>query len=395
MAGHTPHISGVVARGDALTIHLLEPLPDFISRLAQPAFCAVPSSTPVDPRGVRLIPSAGPYSVASFTPGQGVVLARNPNYRGRRPHRFERIELTPSIPSTRAVADIAAGRSDLTTLFGSSPRTLRALDLRLRRRYGAHSLAAAAGRQRYFVRPGLTLDFLALNTHRALFADARMRRAVNYAVDRRGLARLGNGVVPLPEPPTDQYLPPGMVGFRPARVYPPTPDVARARALTKGRHHTAVLYVCSSTTCVQEAQIIKNDLGAIGLRVAVKRFPLDALYRRSAAAGEPYDLAVGGWVADYPDPSAVLTPLLRDASNYPTFDAPSYRRRLAETDRLAGPRRYLAYGRLDVDLARRAAPLVPIGNPPSHDFFSPRIGCQAYGVYGLDLAGLCLRPKGR
>ena len=65
MAGKASHITGVIASGDTLTIKLLAPAPDFLSRLALPAFCAVPSNTPLNPNGVRVIPSAGPYYVTS------------------------------------------------------------------------------------------------------------------------------------------------------------------------------------------------------------------------------------------------------------------------------------------------------------------------------------------
>jgi hypothetical protein len=34
-------------------------------------------------------------------------------------------------------------------------------------------------------------------------------------------------------------------------------------------------------------------------------------------------------------------------------------------------------------------------NLSSRDFFSARIGCQTFGVYGIDLAALCLRRSGR
>src|SRR6185437_16201025 len=93
MTGTSTHIAGVTARGSTLTIHLIAPAPDLAARLAQPFFCAVPSNTPINPHGERLVPSAGPYQVASYTPGQGVVLTRNPNYHGTRPHWLARIEL--------------------------------------------------------------------------------------------------------------------------------------------------------------------------------------------------------------------------------------------------------------------------------------------------------------
>jgi YVTN family beta-propeller protein len=65
----------------------------------------------------------------------------------------------------------------------------------------------------------------------------------------------------------------------------------------------------------------------------------------------------------------------------------------AQAPRLSGPKRYLTYGRLDLDLARNAAPLAAFGNVTSDDFFSARIGCQTYGFYGMDLAAPCLRPS--
>ncbi len=139
MAGKASHIAGVVANGDTLTIRLLAPAPDFLSRLALPAFCAVPSNTPINRNGVRVIPSAGPYYVTSYTPGQGVVLMRNPNYHGSRPHHFARIELAVGISTQRAVAEIEAGTADYTAIGLEAPAstTITALASRLAARYGA------------------------------------------------------------------------------------------------------------------------------------------------------------------------------------------------------------------------------------------------------------------
>ena len=53
MSGKAAHISGIVVRGNTLTIHLLAPAPDLPTRLAMPFFCAVPLDTPLDPKGVR------------------------------------------------------------------------------------------------------------------------------------------------------------------------------------------------------------------------------------------------------------------------------------------------------------------------------------------------------
>jgi len=263
-------------------------------------------------------------------------------------------------------------------------------------RYGPGSPSATRGRQQYFVSAAPQLDFLALNTHRPLFADVRLRRAVNYAIDRAALARLGDAFEPAPEHPTDHYLPPGVPGYSNVRIYPLTPDLARARQLAEGHPPTtAVLYTCDLSPCDEQAQIITTDLAAIGLRVEVKAFPTDTLFTRVASPGEPFDLAWDGWLPDYLDPAAILNSLLEDSTVLPTFDDPTFRARLAAAARLTGAKRYLTYARLDAELARNDAPLVAFGNLSSHDLFSARIGCQINGVYGIDLAALCIRKRTR
>jgi ABC-type transport system substrate-binding protein len=156
----------------------------------------------------------------------------------------------------------------------------------------------------------------------------------------------------------------------------------------------AVLYTCNVSPCPEQAQIVKNDLAAIGLSVQIKTFPLGTLFPLTTP-GEPFDLAWIGWITDFPDPYGMLNETLESGSAIePTFNDPTYQRKLAAAARLSGPDRYLTYGNLDLDLARNAAPLVAFGNLSSHDFFSARIGCQTYNTYlGMDLAALCVRPN--
>jgi YVTN family beta-propeller protein len=396
MAGTASHINGIVARGDKLTIRLTSPAGDFLSQIALPGFCAVPSNAPIK-RNLRRVPSAGPYYVTSYTPGQEVTLARNPNYHGDRPRHFARVELMLGVPAARAVHEIESGTADYTQLganFYAFTPAIRGLVAPLATRYGAGSAAAARGAEQYFVNPEPELHYLALNTHRALFSDVRLRQAVNYAIDRPALAELGFADQPLPGPTADHYLPPGMPGYRAAHVYPPRPDPAKARQLIQSAHahgRTAVLYTGNETVQPEVAQIVKNDLRAIGIHVQIKTFPVTNFFKHLTTPGEPFDLAIAGWLADYPDPNQMLNPLLDGSAGIPSFNDPAYQRRLAAAARLSGPQRYLTYGALDLDLARNAAPLAAFGNSSSDDFFSQRIGCQTYGRYGMDLAALCVR----
>ena len=394
-AGRARHIAGVVANGNRLTIRLIRAAPDFPSRIALPFFCAVPSGTPAVPGGERVVPAAGPYYVTSYTPGQGAVLKQNPNYTGPRARHLSEIDVVLDVGKSQSVSDVEAAKADYAADDvppGTAPR--------LAAKYGAGSDAARRGGQRYFVHPELGVIYLAMNTSRPLFARARLRRAVNYAIDRRALARqvtLGGR----PTSPSDQYLPPGMPGFREARVYPLTPGVKKARALAGDHRRTAVLYTCSSTPCPQIVQLLTAELRKIGIKLEVHEFATPRLFERLVRRNEPFDIGVfpRPWVADYADPDDFLNVLLAGSaltqsspSNFAHFDDLTYNRRLAHAASLSGRRRYLEYGDLDVAMARDAAPWAAFGNPARQDFFSARIGCQIYQpLYEMDFAALCIR----
>jgi len=395
-AGKARHISGVVVNGNTLAIHLTQRAPDLPVRLSLSFFCAVPSGTPVDPRGLRAVPSAGPYYVASYSPNQSAVLKRNPNYTAGRPRRFAEIDLTVGVAKPDAVKAIEAGTADY-ALDGVAPDQAS----RLAEQYGSGSRLAKAGRQQYFLNPLPGVFYLALNTSRPLFANARMRRAVSYAIDRRALARLGSRASGLPGIPTDQYLPPGMPGYRDLSIYPLSSDLAEARKLAAGRHGTAILYTCEKYPCPQAAAIIKQDLARIGVNVEIKSFSYGVRFAKMSTKGEPFDIGEVGWFADYQDPANFLNLLLdgrqimpHGGSNFAYFDDPAYNRRLRAAARLSPPERYRVYGALAEDLARNAAPMVAYAVGTSGDFFAARIGCHVFQpIYSFDLAALCLRPS--
>jgi peptide/nickel transport system substrate-binding protein len=391
--GKASHISGITARRKTLTIKLTRPAGDFPTRIALPAFCAVPIDTPMHPTE-RPIPSAGPYYVFSHVPGVQTILRRNPNYSGPRLRRPHEIVYTTGFSTSQSVTRVLAGQTDYVPDAGGSTSWVK-----VNSRYGALSSAARAGHQRVFINlvPAGTVDALTLNTSRPLFANARLRRAVNYAIDRQALARLGGyGPVSgaLTAIPTDHYLPEGIPGYRRTELYPMKGDLRVARRLAGNRRRSAVMYTCDFKVCLQEAQVVKSNLAAIGITVEVQTFPMSQALDRELKKVEPYDIGLSTWRMDYPDGFDVLN-LNLDGNlrlNEAHFDDPLWNRRLEAAAHLSGEVRARAYARLDVDLARRAAPWVPFMQETWLNLFSARIGCQTYQpVYGMDLATLCIR----
>ena len=332
---------------------------------------------------------AGPYAIASYTPKRRLVLRRNPNYGGSRPARLREIQIDLDVPAARAVAAVEAGRADYVSAV--PPERVPSLE----RRYGPDSRAARAGGQRYFSTAEPVLHYFAFNTSRPLFARARLRQAVNEALDRRALARRVFGGDPgAPGRPTDQFIPPGLPGFRDAAIYPlGGPDLERARRLAGDRRRRAVLYTCNQRACVEQARAARRSLAAIGIEVAVKQFPLEEVVSRVQQPGEPWDLAYANWFVDFADPSLVADMFGPAPYSIPGgFDDPRLVRQIRAATRVRDPdARVDAFAQLDADLARAAA-AAPFATAVSTDFFSDRIGCQVdRPIYGMSLGALCVR----
>jgi YVTN family beta-propeller protein len=393
--GKTQDLAGVTARGDSLTVELTKPSTNLVERLSTPWFCAVPPDTAIG-HEVDSLPSAGPYYIASHVPDRSLVLRRNPNYEGERPHELTEIRYEIGVPPQRGVEEVAAGRADyvaldplVETVTPTPPEVFR----RLTTRYGPRSGAARAGRQQLFTVPALSLYYFLFNRSHGPFADLKLRRAVAYAIDRRALAaHTGLGQRGRP---TDQLIPPGVPGFADVAIYPlGGPDLARARELAGAKRRRAVLYTCDFPDCTRHAQILQANLRAIGIDLDVRQFPLGEFFVRIQKPDEPWDLAYWNWFFDYPDPSNFIDDQFGPRGQTPAaVRDPATSKAIARAARLSGDARLNAYARLDRDLAERVVPAVPFASGTTTHFLSARMGCAVlHPIYSLDLAALCVRP---
>jgi peptide/nickel transport system substrate-binding protein len=391
--GRARRITGITAAGDRLTIRLTRPAGDFLVRLALSFTCAVPVNTPrpAGPNALPALPSAGPYMVTQYLPGQRLLLEPNPHYRGGRPRRLARIEYVFGGGPGSAVAQIRRGTLDA-SVDAVPARDVPALE----HEYGARRGAA----RRLFRWPELLVRYLALNMSRPALRDVHLREAVNEAIDRPALARAeatSSGGALLP---TDRYLPPGVPGYEHGHRFPLTgPDLPRARALVAGRHPRVILMTCRDPRCLQVARIVTRDLGAAGFHVRAESLPESQFLRVFSEPARAFDLLYTGWGLDYPDAQNMLDPLFNGRHiesggvNDPRIDDPRVNRELDAAASVRGPARARAYAAIEQDLLRRVVPLAAIAVPQTVAFFSDRVGCQLYrpDLASFDLVTLCRR----
>jgi ABC-type oligopeptide transport system substrate-binding subunit len=130
--------------------------------------------------------------------------------------------------------------------------------------------------------------------------------------------------------------------------------------------------------------------------VEVKGIPPQSYFDRLASPNEAWDIAFAPWGADYVDPYSFLNLRLdgrfRGGTNTSRFDSAKYNRLIRRAARLRGRARDRAYGRLDVQLARDAAPMIAFQNPNEPTLVSKRVDPRCIVLRpGLDLTAVCLK----
>ena len=377
------HVAGLAVSGNRLSITLVKPAGDFPTRMAMPQFCPVPLSVPVRGGGNKPSASAGPYYIASNL-GPRSVLLPNPNYHGSRPRRSARIVVETNVPETKAISLADNGGVDLIT--ASEPYDLLTpggvIDSRTR--------TSSTLRKQYSVYQAPLFDYFVFNTRRPLFRNPRLRRAVDYALDRRALAaRFADAAA-------DRVIPPAVPGYPAGRIFPLSPDLARAKKLAGRGRRLAVLYICQDSREPKMADIVRRNLAAIGIGVSVREDAnqCDPAESRRADLLLVEDEPIGPFELD---PAHFLEGLLqRGAYGTPLpsagWDERSFRRQLDRTRPVGGPARAAAYHRL-ADEFTRAGPIAVFGSWIWPEYLAPNVGCKVFqGEYGfVDLGALCKR----
>jgi YVTN family beta-propeller protein len=286
---------GVVADDQARTLTLLltKPDPELPAKLAFSFFVAVPSGTASKDTGTLPLPATGPYMIASFSPGRQVRFVRNPRFRewtSARPDGYpDEIVVRLNVQEKDRLRAVAKGEADATTLS--------------RGQGGATGLAALRARYGSLLHSNPTQAAISfqLNTRVAPFDDVRVRKALNYAIDREAVVRASGGREF--GTPTCQALPPNYPGYEPDCPY--ERDLAEARRLVaaSGTRGTSVA-VLTRAFAIPVSTPAVAALRVLGYRARLKVVSDEAYFQMLGS--DDVQAAFWGWVADYPSSASWL-----------------------------------------------------------------------------------------
>ena len=278
-----------------IAFHLKAPDPIFLQKLAMPFAAAVPREV-VEKWGEdfsRHVVGSGPFKLKEWIGGQRIVVVKNPDYfiEGM-PHLDAVIEAI-GVSEDLQWFKFEAGEIDVSNIPPAvfpyvikSPR-LRNLTLRI---------------------VTVTTRYMGMNCQMPPFSDDRVRRALNYAVNKSKLIAVlnGRGIV------AHGVMPPGLPGYD-AHLAGYPYDPARARALLEeaglGRGFAATLWMPADQTMMILGQSIQQDLELVGIHLRLKAVAF-APFLEAVRQPRTVPLFFMGWEADFPDPSNFLEVLL-------------------------------------------------------------------------------------
>ncbi len=305
-------------------IELVRPSGLFLYYLALPS-CAVVPREAVEGPGPDFAGrpvGTGPFRLRRWRRQNRLVLVRNPDYFEGPPELAGVVYRV--IPETlTAVVEYERGNLDLLEV----PRAEY-------RRY----TTTAPWRDLVSSRVGLNTYYLGFNCRRPPFDDPRVRRALNYALDRERIvsAILEDRAVPAAGPVPPGLLPPVREGY--------SYDPARSRELLEEAGvelplRAAFLFK-SDREVLTIAEVIQSYLREAGVEVVLVQREWSS-FLHALNAGD-FDLFYLSWWGDYPDAENFLFPTFHSANagpggNRSLFSDPGVDARLESAAAAADP----------------------------------------------------------
>jgi peptide/nickel transport system substrate-binding protein len=386
-----------------ITLHLTEPDPELMHALASMLAYVAPAEHPFD--GKEQPPGTGPYKIVSFNRKRGARLVRNPRFRvwspDARPDGAADEIVVRVRRDTRLGAQVRAverGQADVATASeiwgnGIGPAKVRALATR------------SAGRVYTDAAP--LLEYMWLNVREPPLDDVRVRRALNYAVDRDRIEEIAGGANLAQA--TCQLVPTGFPAYKPSCPYtarPGTggewngPDLAHARRLiersgTKGMKVTVWTYESKRAYGAYFVSLLQSLGYRSTLRVAA-----DYGSHVRATFGQRRNhaqIGINAWLADFAVPSNFARPFTCEGAGTTTDARLTHYCDRAIDAQFAAARRATgtesnALWQKVYERIEAAAPAVPLVNRREVTLVSKRVGnFQHHPMWGTLLDQLWVR----
>jgi peptide/nickel transport system substrate-binding protein len=248
----------------------------------------------------------GPFRFVDWTPGERITLEANPSYWDGAP-RIQNLVFTVIRDARQRLVALEGGAIDVAESLAPQDLQFVALHPDLE----VHRIA------------GNNIAYLAMNMLHHPFDDVRVRRAVNYAINKQAIVRL---IYQGQAEEATGAVPPSLWAHEAGPTYGYDPEKARRlleEAGYKPTLHRLRLFTMNTSRPYMPApetvaRIVQHNLHDVGIDVDIVADDMET-HQRAIQRGE-HDLCLLGWSTDNGDPDNILY-MLFDPDNAETGTA--------------------------------------------------------------------------
>ncbi|HEV2756806.1 MAG TPA: ABC transporter substrate-binding protein [Actinomycetota bacterium] len=375
-----------------ITINLKEADGSFQYVLGMDFAGVVPSDTPFENMTKNPPPGVGPFMIENMKQNRSFELRKNPNFpqiEGIPEATLDGVDVTIVKNQQRQVQDVIQNKVDF-ILDPPPPDQLRTVKTQYKDRFEEYVTNST---YYYF-----------MNERVKPFDDPKVRQAVNFAIDKRALARLFGGLLE----PGCNFLPPGMKGYEKIEPCPygdPTaaPQVDKARQLIKeaGVEGTRVkVFGNDEDPSKPVTEYLADVLNDIGFKAEPNIVEASVYFTTIGNQKTKAPIGFANWFQDFPHPRNFMFLVhgesIQDTNNqnFGNVADPEVDKLLAEANKNANiDEAAPQYAEADRILVEKAH-IAPYGHRKLANFVSERVDFEnctvTHPVYELDLTQLCL-----
>ena len=358
-----------------LTVKLAKPAPYFLELVSHAVFAPLREASIVKNgkswTKPELLVVSGPFKLLSWTLKDKLILVKNPGYWDAANVKLDKIIVYPIEDSKTALNMFNAGELEWT------------------RRVPTAQVQSLRQNPEFHMAKMLNTVYLRLNTTKPAFKDAKVRRAIAMALDRKTLvekvAREG-------QEPAFHFVTPGMKGY--VSPEPLIEDIAAAKKLLaeagypdgKNFPATTALFVSdeqSKNIFTAISTMLKKNLN---INVSPKNLERGVYYDALDALN--FDIARSNWTASYMDAKNYLDKFTSENThnNLTGYKNPDYDKLIAQgTDEADPAKRAALFSKAEAMIINRDGVLVPL-------YYNTAINMWKKNVRGLSVNALDLHP---
>lgn len=382
-------VPGLTVTGDyGLTFEFKNPHCDLPFALALPTSAPLPPAKDTRSEYDRRIFSSGPYKIKEYVKGTRMVLERNPNWDPKTDalrHNYldgVTVEFGPDDTAQTERVLAASGDDAAAIAWDGVPQSLVNQVLG-----GDRSI-----KDRTIDKANPFVWVLSINNDR--IRDVKVRQAIGCALDKQGVLTTqgGDAAGKL----TNTLQADTTIGWQ---DYPdptgcgPTGNPEKARELLGGQQPKLVFLSRNTSYGQQTAPVVKESLEKAGFQVVTKYIERAEHNPTVKTRGNPYDIYVTNWAADWPSGASTI-PVLYDGrklgapgskgnNNSSAFNAEDVSAEIAKAERLPAGEAGDDWARIDRMIQEKYYPVVPMYQSKTLDVMGPKVG----GVFLSDNIG--------